>query len=283
VVFVPTVVVLAGFFVVDGFAPDFDDPDEHAAATSTSTPAATTHFERIATVYSPTARGARSRHHPILGNGPAGPLSSMPSAPYVDAMPFFEPEPPPPNLPPQPAGPWAPPAWDRPSEGTLPAIYPVGEIIHRSEDAIVELELLRVYPNGVSIGFAIRWNPNTPHEQAGGRMLMRRGPGGPYGFPRIGVRFADGRTAGQRGGSFAWMHDVEKDENGIPTQPVITGGGGGGSSYEYQFNVWVFPLPPEGPLEIHTMLSPPDGDETTTVLDGAAIRAAAARAHVIWS
>ena len=67
-------------------------------------------------------------------------------------MSFFEPLPPPP---PESARQWSPPAWDRPSEGTLPAIVPVGEIVHRSDDVVVELEHVRVYPNGFTINLFI--------------------------------------------------------------------------------------------------------------------------------
>jgi hypothetical protein len=45
----------------------------------------------------------------------------------------------------------------------------------------------------------------------------------------------------------------------------------------------VFPLPPEGPLEIHVALPPPASGEISTVVDGSAVRAAAERARVIWS
>ena len=47
---------------------------------------------------------------------------------------FFEP------LPPEPTPEerkWAPPLWDRPSEGTIPAVLAVNEIVHESEDAVV--------------------------------------------------------------------------------------------------------------------------------------------------
>ena len=44
-------------------------------------------------------------------------------------MSFFEPLPP---APPPAERRWAPPAWDRPSEGTLPAFFPVGELLHRN-------------------------------------------------------------------------------------------------------------------------------------------------------
>jgi hypothetical protein len=84
---------------------------------------------------------------------------------------------------------------------------------------------------------------------------------------------------GGRGGLF----DAPRDDQGIPTQPVVRPGGGGGGSGGWRFGAWVFPLPPEGPLEIFVALPPPASGETRTVVDGSAVRAAAERARVIWT
>jgi hypothetical protein len=193
-------------------------------------------------------------------------------------MSFFEPFPPPP-----PPGEhrWAPPAWDRPSEGTLPAIVPVGEIVHRGDVVVVEIDHLRVYPNGFTINVVILMNPHLDPSTAG-RIL--RGDGGPpaeHRFPRIGVRFADGRTAGREAG-FPGSFDVPKDEQGIPTVPVLRMVGGGGGSGGYHYRVWVFPLPPAGPVELHVSLPSADPSESKIVIDGAEIRAAAERATIVW-
>jgi hypothetical protein len=75
--------------------------------------------------------------------------------------------------------------------------------------------------------------------------------------------------------------DVPKDDVGIPTVPVLLLGGGGGGGSEYHFRVWVFPLPPDGPLSIFVQLG--DLPEGHTTLDGALVREAAGRAQVIWS
>jgi hypothetical protein len=100
-------------------------------------------------------------------------------------------------------------------------------------------------------------------------------------FPRIGVRFGDGRTAG-REAIFPGHLSVTRDDRGIPTEPILTMSGGGGGSHGYHFSGWVFPLPPDGPLEVFVSL-PAHGDvESKVVLDGAVVRSAAERARVIW-
>lgn len=78
--------------------------------------------------------------------------------------------------------------------------------------------------------------------------------------------------------------DVPKDDQGLPTQPYVGFGGGGGGTGGWRFGVWVFPLPPDGPLEIYVALPTPAAtDEMSFEVDGTAVRAAAERAKVIWS
>jgi hypothetical protein len=58
---------------------------------------------------------------------------------------FFEPLP----LPPQPTERrWAPPAWDRPSEGTLPATLPVDALLRQGEQARSLFPTWTSFPTG---------------------------------------------------------------------------------------------------------------------------------------
>jgi len=59
--------------------------------------------------------------------------------------------------------------------------------------------------------------------------------------------------------------------------------GGGGGSQGFRFGFWVFPLPPEGLLEIYVSVPAAGGVEAHLELDGGAVRAAANQATVIWS
>lgn len=193
-------------------------------------------------------------------------------------MSFFEPMPPPP---PPSAREWAPPLWDRPSEGVLPAVIPVNALLHRGDAVAIELDVLRVYPNGFTINLFILMNPHQGQESIG---RLMRGGDPMQRFPRIGLRFADGRTVG-RGANEPMFGpgDVAKDDQGIPTEPVMRMTGGGGGSNGFHFGVWVFPLPPEGPVEIFVALPGADVNEVKTTVDGAQIRAAAEQAQTIWS
>ena len=100
-------------------------------------------------------------------------------------------------------------------------------------------------------------------------------------MPRIGVRFADGRVGGRS--AMPGRFGVPKDEQGLPTEPFVNFVGGGGGTGGWRFGAWVYPLPPDGPLEIIVALPGPDAHEMSTVVEGSAVRAAAERARVIWS
>jgi hypothetical protein len=219
-------------------------------------------------------------------------------------MPFFEPLPaPPPDTMQQTEAPWTPPLWDRPSEGTLPAILGVSRLFGRTDSSALALDHLRVYPNGFQLVVGIITSPHLPSElRMGGfatMSMLRAGTASPeqnkptppppsrnwlahramHTGPRIGIRFANGQSAGAQ----PWAFDVPKDEQGIPTQPVIGGGGGGGGGGYFRFEHWVFSLPSPGPLEVFVEWPIAGIEESSIVISGDDVRAAAQDAIVLWS
>jgi hypothetical protein len=140
-----------------------------------------------------------------------------------------------------------------------------------------------VYPNGFVVHLTMLGNPHREARPDSRRLMGEFGPhGDPRSAPpRIGVRFADGRTAGRALDWLAPRPAVEAD--GVPAEPVLRMQGGGGNHAVYQHSVWVFPLPPDGPLEIFVSAPTIGVDEASVVVDGSAVRAAAARAKVIWA
>jgi hypothetical protein len=193
----------------------------------------------------------------------------------LKTMSFFEP------LPPEPApqqDPWSPPLWDRPSDGTIPAPIAIGEVIYQGDDTVVSLETLDVYPNGFTINLFMLSNPHHARDR---ELALTLRFGGPNRWPRVGVRFPDGRT----GGKGQWSRgpfELPKDADGFPTEIYVGLGGGAGGSGGWRFRPWVYPLPPEGPVEIFVGL-PTGPDEVSITVDGSVIRSAAGRAKVIWS
>ncbi len=171
-------------------------------------------------------------------------------------MTFFEPRPP--QQEPERA-PWRPPLWDRPSEGTLGAILPVSEVVARNDSVVVAIDHLRVYPNGFGIDVLILRNPDEV--QAVHPAVLHQ----PRNWPRVGVRFADGRTAGRENLAPS-PYDVPKDAAGIPTVPIVRHIGGGGGGAEYHMRTWVFPLPPDGPMDIYVQVGDlPEATSQSTV------------------
>jgi hypothetical protein len=186
---------------------------------------------------------------------------------------FFEPLPPPP----QPSERrWSPPAWDRPSEGTLPATLAVEALLNEEEDAVWVIPTLDVFPNGFRrVNVVLLLNPHRAQD------IQARIHRGPMGMMRIGVRFADGRVGGP--GLSHGSLGVQKDDDGFPIDPFVGFGGGGGGTGGWRFSARVLPLPPDGPLEIFVALPAPATGEFSTIVDGSAVRAAAERARVIWT
>jgi hypothetical protein len=108
------------------------------------------------------------------------------------------------------------------------------------------------------------------------------GPDPTHRFPRFGVRFADGREGG-RSAPTRGHGAIRTDDRGVPIDPVVRPAGGGGGQHGFHFNAWVFPLPPDGPVEIFLSLRALTTEDGHVTVDGSRIRAAADNAKVIWS
>ena len=172
---------------------------------------------------------------------------------------------------------WAAPIWDRPSEATVPAVFAVDALMFQNDVIAVAVDRLEVYPNGFMINLLMRVDPRKVRDM----MEMLR-PLGANRWPRVKVRFSDGRTA-EPGPGFGSIPDLAKDEQGVPIDPFMSIGSSGGAPGGWRASAWVFPLPPDGPLEIFVALEVTGMDESSITIDGTAIRAAGKRAKVIWT
>jgi hypothetical protein len=125
--------------------------------------------------------------------------------PILTLVTFFEPLPPPTE---PSERKWSPPAWDRPSEGTLPATLAVDAVLGQEELGLIAIPSLDVYPNGFRINGLILFNPHRVQDV---QTILYP----PRGMVRVGVRFADGRVGRHEFGP--GRHELQKDEEGIPT------------------------------------------------------------------
>ena len=171
---------------------------------------------------------------------------------------------------------WAPPIWDRPSEGTIPAVLVVDAPVLQNDVVALAVEQLEVYINGFTVSLLMRVNPRKV-----GELVERLGPGGPNRWPQVGVRFADG-TIARQGPGVGRLPLVVKDEEGLPTEPIVCMRGGGSGGGSWRAWAWVCPLPPDGPFELLVGFEAAGLAESTVMVDGSSVRAAAERARIVW-
>ncbi|MCU1680779.1 MAG: hypothetical protein JWQ81_1518 [Amycolatopsis sp.] len=161
---------------------------------------------------------------------------------------------------------------DAPDEYIVPAVLPWSVPLGRSERTIVALRRIDVWPEAMTLRVSVYALDNLIEDARNGlvghtRVPDRRGL-------LIGVLFADGSRAGS--------DTISMPSPTQPDHPVLRADGGGGSQFHFQHTVFVWPLPPEGPMSLVVRWLDREIDETYTELDGGAIRAAAVEAREVW-
>jgi hypothetical protein len=184
---------------------------------------------------------------------------------FFDAVPAPEPPRPPDHRPPP---------WLAPPDNVLPGAAPLEVLLARRDGLAVWIGGALAYPEGVSFGLLVvrrdpaetRWGP------ASRPFMLPPEPGG----PRFGVGFADGRRA-VLGGPPAAPGAADPASGA-----VLTTAGGGGSDRRWEWRMWLWPLPPGGPLTFALAWEDEGIEETTAVADADALIAAAGRAVELW-
>lgn len=163
--------------------------------------------------------------------------------------------------------------WEGRPDGVIGGWVPWRIVLARSESAYAVLRNFEAYPSGLSFDLVtyFREQPRDPDER---RVPMMRGPDG----PRIGVLFADGRKAASGAGPVA----APAPGGGDPEQPMLRPGGGGGSLGQWHMNLWLWPLPPPGPLIWVGTWPAMGADEVSVEVDASILESAAQEAEVLW-
>jgi hypothetical protein len=145
----------------------------------------------------------------------------------------------------------------------IPGVVPVALLVARTDTHAVLVDGLLVYPTGFDFDLAVRRRPGHPRHAE-----HRWGDG-----LRLEVRFDDGRSADN--GPRRWPHLTGDQPPDPPLLYQSTSGPDGG-------HVWLWGLPPPGPLtfacEWPTEQIPPSQAE----LDAGLVLEAAARATRLW-
>ncbi len=196
---------------------------------------------------------------------------------------FFRP---PPDPWPEQAAPRNSPPWTgRPQGPPLGAV--VSELLlARSEQAEVYIDYIDAYPEGFELEIRARASV------AYGELARAGDESGPHPFGRhwpmvgerrdllppqllrVGVKFADGRSATNIGG-----HDRPV---GGPVIDALSGGWGGGEESRFHQGYWISPLPPPGPVSLVGEWPAVEIPVTCQVLDAQVILDAAEQARAMF-
>lgn len=167
------------------------------------------------------------------------------------------------------------PEWRRVPREFVPVGVPAGRLVFRSPDIAVVLGGLEVYPTGFTMSVTATRHPEAAPtcEPTLIDALHGRGTGDPGELLRLGVLLGDGRRASYR----------ESAEGG-PGAPEasITARGGGGSSETASAEYFVWPVPESGDVTLMFLWPAAGMQETSVVLPGDDLRAAASSAVEIW-
>lgn len=187
-------------------------------------------------------------------------------------MPFFDAPDTPPIPEPGPEEPYVPPIWTGPSELVLGGVVPFQVLLARTEQVAVVAEHFVAYPSGLSFSLTILSRDVVPPEMRLGWPRVE--------MVRLGVQFSDGRKATNVGAAAGF--GCPKDEQGIPTVPVLLARGGSGHDRRWELEHWLWPLPPPGPLGLVIEWPMVGIAETRHQVDAAPILEAAGRAVTLW-
>ena len=174
------------------------------------------------------------------------------------------------------------PPWLAPPRGTLPGVVALERVLARTELAAVCVTRLGAYPTGFEMELVTlsRSMADDLDPLLFGPPRRRHGSeaeGLPDEMLRFGVQFADGSKATNVGG------DRPYDPAVAPAGPVIIPGGGGGGGGSWRQSLWVWPLPPPGPLLLVCEWPAARIPLTRSEIDARLIVDASERAQVVFS
>ncbi|PRA81053.1 hypothetical protein [Microbacterium sp. MYb66] len=200
-------------------------------------------------------------------------------------MTFFPPDPEMPD--PQESEPERHPSWQAP-EDELPMLLPVSETLAVTDHLALGLFGVAVYSDGVEFRLegrlrrngmpAREWNDLCGDFVGHGTMGAAPDPAGRL---RFGLVLGDGEKVLGEGFPFGGR-DPSSEPEGHTLSRNGSRAGGGSHSYTSSDHLWLWPLPPEGPIEFVTQWPAFGVGERRVVLDGTAMRDLSGRVQRFW-
>jgi hypothetical protein len=148
----------------------------------------------------------------------------------------------------------------------VPGVVPVELLVARTDTHAVLVDGLLVYPTGFDFDLAVRRRPGRPREHRHHERSWADGL-------RLEIRFADGRAADN--GPRRWPRTSGDQTPDPPLLYQSTSGPDGG-------HVWLWGMPPPGPLTFACEWSAQQIPPSQAVLDAGLVLEAAARATSLW-
>jgi hypothetical protein len=185
---------------------------------------------------------------------------------------FFDdvPAPPPPPEPP----PFERKPWMGPPPGWVGGWVPWHIVLVRTPDVYSAITEVSAFPDGVSLRVSLRVRPGVFDVERPGppHMFMRMFPR--QGGALFGIGYADGRKAVPGRPTHPGGDDFEG--------PLLMPRGGGGGGEEWNQSLWLWPLPPPGPLRFVSSWEELGVAEHEVVMDAAELVEASQRAEKLW-
>jgi len=180
------------------------------------------------------------------------------------------------------------PRWFGPLEDELGAVLPQGVVLGRSDRAVVALSHAVAYSTGATFDFVAvaRGLARSDANRIFQEQQLYEEEELPDALLRIGFELADGRRASNLAGWRAHRKLMSRDAD--PEGPLLLphAGAGGNSTrgkVTMKPGLWLWPLPPTGPLRISCEWPIVDIAMTTVEIDASTLLEAASRARSLWS
>ena len=178
-------------------------------------------------------------------------------------------------------------AWQGPPTDILGHPAPIQQFVARTDHAVVALRHVVVFPEGCSLSLHVAVRRGSLDDSVWKGVLVSDARGGPHPRPtdadlNFGIRFPDGSKAMTIDNVFRGL----ATPTDRPEPPVLIETGSESTSndrfYQSDRQLWLWPLPPPGPLEFVIEWRKMGIDATPTTLDGEAIAHAAEQALPYW-